>query len=274
MSDIRRVTVPWVRDQKSKRKLTMLTAYDAPMATRLDEAGIDMLLVGDSVGMVVYGQSDTLTMTMEGMLPHVKAVSQSAKRALVIGDLPFMSYQPSIELAILNAGRMMQEGRAQAVKLEGGIEMAATVRAIAQIGIPVVGHIGLRPQSVHQLGGYKRQGKTADQRAQILEDAKALTEAGAFALVLECVEESLARDISQLISIPTIGIGSGTDCDGQVLVTQDLLGLSLGAVPGFVNPLLQLDGPIRDAIRSYIARTVDPKMENQVEQRSAQAATH
>lgn len=249
------VTVPWVRAQKGHQKITMLTAYDYPTAMVLDEAGVDLLLVGDSVATVIYGEPNTLSVTMEDMIRHSLAVSRGAKRALVIADMPFMSYQVSLEQALSNAGRLLKEGRAQGVKLEGGAEMAATVRAITRAGIPVIGHIGLTPQSINAMGNYRMHGKTEAERVYLLESAQALAEAGAFAVVLECVEEKLAQEITQLISIPTIGIGAGSSCDGQVLVTHDLVGLTAGKVPKFVNPLAQLREPLQMAIHSYIHRT-------------------
>ncbi len=249
------VTVPWVRAQKGKQKLTMLTAYDYPTAVLLDETGIDLLLVGDSVATVMYGEPNTLSVTLEDMIRHTLAVSRGAKRALVVGDLPFMSYQVSIEQALTSAGRVLKEGHAQAIKLEGGSEIAPTVKALTRAGIPVVGHIGLTPQSINTLGTYRMHGKTFEERSYLLESAQALSTAGAFALVLECVEEHLAEEITEEIPIPTIGIGAGQNCDGQVLVTQDLVGLTVGRIPKFVHPLASLREPYQQAIARFIKRT-------------------
>jgi 3-methyl-2-oxobutanoate hydroxymethyltransferase len=249
------VTVPWIRAQKGKQKVTMLTAYDYPTATFLDEAGVDLLLVGDSVATVIYGEPNTLSVTMEDMIRHTQAVSRGAKRALVVADMPFMSYQVNPEQALTNAGRLLKEGRAQAVKLEGGMEMASTVQALSRAGIPVVAHIGLTPQSIHAMGSYRMHGKTQQEQAYLLESARVLSEAGAFAVVLECVEENLAKEITQKISVPTIGIGAGKDCDGQVLVTHDLVGLTVGRVPKFVQPLAHLQDSLKLAVSAYIRRT-------------------
>jgi 3-methyl-2-oxobutanoate hydroxymethyltransferase len=249
------VHVPWIRSQKGKQKITMLTAYDYPTSVILDEAGIDIILVGDSVGTVIYGEPNTISVTMEDMIRHTTAVARGAKRALVVGDLPFMSYQVSIEQAVTNAGRLLKEARAQAVKLEGGKEMVATVTAITRAGIPVIAHIGLTPQTINAMGTYRMHGKTPEERSYLLESAHALAQAGAFAVVLECVEESLAQEITQTISIPTIGIGAGPHCDGQVLVVHDLVGLTAGRVPKFVHPLAQLRDQFRDAVQAYIQRT-------------------
>jgi 3-methyl-2-oxobutanoate hydroxymethyltransferase len=257
------VTVPWVRSQKKKKKLTMLTAYDFPTATLLDENGIDLILVGDSVATVMYGEPNTLSVTLEDIIRHTQAVSRGAKRALVIADMPFMSYQVSSEQALMNAGRLLKEAHAQAVKMEGGKEIAPTVQTLTRAGIPVVGHIGLTPQSIHALGTYRTHGKTSEEQIYLLESAQALTEAGAFALVLECVEPTLAGTITNTIGIPTIGIGAGEECDGQVLVTQDLVGLTVGRVPKFVQPLASLREPFKQAIREFIQRTETQFQSNQ-----------
>lgn len=249
------VTVPWVRSQKGKEKLTMLTAYDYPIASMLDEAGVDMLLVGDSVATVVYGEPNTLAVTMDDMIRHVKGVSRAARRALVIADMPFMSYQVSKEQALTNAGRFLKEAGAQAVKLEGGVEVTETIRALVRAGIPVVGHIGLTPQSINAMGNYRMHGKTDKERQYLIESAQAVAAAGAFCVVLECVEEQLSTKITEMISIPTIGIGASSNCDGQVLVTHDLVGLTVGRVPKFVTPLACLREPLVDAVKSYIGRT-------------------
>lgn len=249
------VTVPWIKNQKGKEKLTMLTAYDYPMAKLLDQAGIDILLVGDSVMTVLYGESNTLAATMEDMLRHTRAVSRATQRALVIGDMPFMSYQISPEQAVLNAGRFLKEAGAQAVKLEGGIEIADQIRAITRAGIPVMAHIGLTPQTIHAMGTYRMHGKTESEQNYLKQSAQAVADAGAFAVVLECVEAQLAAEITKSISIPTIGIGAGPQCDGQVLVTHDLVGLTVGHVPRFVNPLASLKDGLTQAAQAYIERT-------------------
>ncbi|MEW6056077.1 MAG: 3-methyl-2-oxobutanoate hydroxymethyltransferase [Bdellovibrionota bacterium] len=252
---VKAITVPWIRNQKGKQKLTMLTAYDYPTAALLDETGVEILLVGDSLATVVYGEPNTLSVTMEDMLRHAKAVTRAAKRALVVGDMPFMSYQVSQEKALENAGRFLKEAQAQAVKLEGGLEYAETVRALARAGVPVMAHIGLTPQSIHALGTYRMHGKNLHEQNYLKESALALSEAGAFAIVLECIEPSLAAEITNAASVPTIGIGSGNACDGQVLVIHDLVGLTLGHVPRFVNPVAELREDLKDAARQFISRT-------------------
>ncbi|MBI3558632.1 MAG: 3-methyl-2-oxobutanoate hydroxymethyltransferase [Deltaproteobacteria bacterium] len=251
----KQVTVPWIRSQKGKEKLTMLTAYDYPTALFLDEAGVDMLLVGDSVATVMYGEPNTLAVTMDDMLRHTRAVARAAKRALVIGDMPFMSYQVSREQAVTNAGRFLKEAGAQAVKLEGGTEVAETIKAITTAGIPVCAHIGLTPQSINAMGTYRMHGKTNEERQYLLDSAYAAAAAGAFAVVLECVEANLATEITKAIKIPTVGIGAGTNCDAQVLVINDLVGLTAGRVPKFVAPLANLKEPLQEAVKSFIART-------------------
>lgn len=239
---------------KGKEKIAVLTAYDFPTATFLDEAGVDILLVGDSVASVVYGHATTLPITMDDMIRHVQAVTRAAKKALVVADLPFGSYQPSIETAVKNATRFLAEGGAHAVKLEGGLGMADTVRRLVEIGIPVMGHVGLTPQSVNQLGGYRMQGKNASELERIQADAKALEKAGAFSVVLECVDAEAARQITTSLRIPTIGIGSGDACDGQVLVSHDLFGFTVGHVPKFVEPLVNLRSIMTEAATSYVSR--------------------
>lgn len=233
----------------------MLTAYDYPTASLLDEAGIDLILVGDSVATVLYGEKNTLSVTMDDMIRHTQSVSRAAQRALVIGDLPFMSYQVSIEQAVTNAGRLLKEAGAQAVKLEGGSEMAPTIQAITQAGIPVCAHIGLTPQSIHAMGSYRMHGKTETESQALLQSAKDVETAGAFCVVLECVEEKTAVEITDTLSIPTIGIGASSYCDGQVLVTQDLVGLTMGRIPRFVKQEAQLHELFLDAIKRYISRT-------------------
>ncbi len=233
-------------------KITMLTAYDFGMASVLDECDIDILLVGDSLGNVVLGYDTTLPVTMEDMLHHTKAVARGSRKAMIVADMPFLSYQVSPEIAMANAGRFLKEADAQAVKLEGGRENAAIVQKMTRAGIPVMAHLGLTPQSVHQLGGYKVQGKKDDAAERIMQDAVILEEAGAFSLVLECVPEKLAAEITGALSIPTIGIGAGVHCDGQVLVINDILGMNDRMTPKFVKKYANLSHEIRNAVRHYI----------------------
>jgi len=231
--------------------LTMLTAYDYPTARAVDLAGIDSILVGDSLGMVVLGYENTLPVTMEEMLHHCRAVSRGASRALLIGDMPFMSYQVGVEDAVRNAGRFLQESGMNAVKLEGGRERLDAVRAILDAGIPVLAHLGLTPQSIHKFGGFKAQGKSAEAAGSLLDDALALEEAGCFGLVLESVPDRVAAYITQRLKIPTIGIGAGSGCDGQILVTHDLLGLFDRFTPKFAKQYALLHEEIDTAIRDY-----------------------
>jgi 3-methyl-2-oxobutanoate hydroxymethyltransferase len=248
----KKTTLPVLRQKKlAAEPITMLTAYDYPSALLLDQAGVDAILVGDSLGMVVLGYANTLPVTMDDMLYHCKAVARGAQAALLIGDMPFMSYQVAVEEAVRNAGRFLQEGGMDAVKLEGGRERLEAVRAIVAAGIPVMGHLGLTPQAVHQLGGFRSQGKTASAARRLLEDARALEDAGCFSLVLESVPSRLAELISRRISIPTIGIGAGAGCDGQVLVFHDLLGLFDRFTPKFVKRYAQLNEAILDAVGRY-----------------------
>jgi len=244
------MTVPELRQYKGGRKLIVVTAYDALFTRILEQAGIEAILVGDSLGTVVQGKTNTLAVTMEDMLYHTKLVVGAAKRSLVIGDMPFMSYQASKEDALRNAGRFLQTG-AQAVKLEGGAPMLDRVEAMTKIGIPVIGHLGMTPQSVNQYGGYKVQGREKDQAAVLLADAKSLEAAGAAAIVLEAIPASLAKTITEQLSIPTIGIGAGPHCDGQVLVLYDLLGLFDEFVPKFVKPYAHLKADALQALRRY-----------------------
>ncbi|MQC27264.1 MAG: 3-methyl-2-oxobutanoate hydroxymethyltransferase [Chloroflexi bacterium] len=237
--------------KRSGEPITMLTAYDYPTALAVDRAGIDSILVGDSLGMVVLGYENTLPVTMADMLHHCRAVARGAQYALLIGDMPFMSYQVSVEQAVANAGRFLQEAGMDAVKLEGGRERAEAVRQIVAAGIPVMGHLGLTPQSVHQLGGWRSQGRTATAAKRLLEDALALEEAGAFSVVLESVPDRLAGLISEKLSIPTIGIGAGLACDGQVLVTHDLLGLFDRFTPKFVKQYAQLHAVMGEALTDF-----------------------
>jgi 3-methyl-2-oxobutanoate hydroxymethyltransferase len=252
-SQHRKVTTLAFRQKKQRGEpITMLTAYDYPTALAIDQAGIDSILVGDSLAMVVLGYENTLPVTMDEMLHHARAVSRGANSALLIGDMPFMSYQVSIEEAVRNAGRFLQEAGMDAVKLEGGRERADAIRGIVSAGIPVMGHLGLTPQSVHQLGGFRAQGKTALAAKHLLEDAHILEEAGCFSLVLEAVPARLAETVSKQISIPTIGIGAGAGCDGQVLVTHDLLGLFDRFTPKFVKQYANFHAAMKKAFTEYI----------------------
>lgn len=249
----KKVTTLTFRQKKERGEvITMLTAYDYPTALAMDKAGVDSILVGDSLGMVVLGYENTLPVTMEEMLHHCRAVARGAKTALLVGDMPFMSYQVSVEEAVRNAGRFLQQGGMDAVKLEGGRERADAIRAITGAGIPVMGHIGLTPQSVHQLGGFRAQGKTAVAAKRLVEDALLLEEAGCFSIVLESVPARLAALISKRLSIPTIGIGAGAGCDGQVLVTHDLLGLFERFTPKFVKKYANLHAEMQRAFADYI----------------------
>ncbi len=234
-------------------KISMLTAYDYSTAKLEDEAGVNSILVGDSLGQVMLGYEDTLSVTMEDMIHHCAAVSRGAKNALVIGDMPFMSYEPSVKMAVINAGRLMKEGRVNAVKLEGGKRVAAQIKAITQAGIPVCAHVGLTPQSVNAFGGFKVQGKSAEAAQAVIDDALAVQEAGAFAVVLECVPAKLAALISEKLSIPTIGIGAGAGCDGQVLVYQDMLALFSDFKPKFVKHFANLGPAMVQAFKDYDA---------------------
>jgi len=245
------MTIPDFRKRKAEgRKIVVVTAYDALFTRIAEEAGIEVLLVGDSLGVVVQGKKDTLSVTMEDMLYHTRLVAEAAQRALVIADMPFLSYQVSVEEAVRNAGRFLQAGAA-AVKLEGGAAVVDRVEAMTRFGIPVIGHLGMTPQSVHQYGGYKVQGKAADQAEVLLCDARALEAAGAFAIVLEAVPAKLAKTITNALAIPTIGIGAGSACDGQVLVLYDLLGLFDQFVPKFVKPYAHLRADALQALRRY-----------------------
>lgn len=252
MSD-KRVTTVIIREKKARGEaVTMLTAYDAAFARLLDEAGVDMLLVGDSLGNTMLGYDSTLPVTMEDILHHTRAVCRASSRSLIVADMPFMSYQVSVEEALRNAGRLLKEGGAQAVKLEGGREIAPAIKAMTGAGIPVVGHLGLTPQSLHQLGGFRVQGKDAAGAQRLLDDARTLEAAGAFAVVLECVPALLAARISQTLSVPTIGIGAGSSCDGQVLVIHDVLGLVPGFKPRFAKAYRTFHTEISAAVREYI----------------------
>jgi len=247
-----RVTVDDIKEMKGRgEKIVMLTAYDYPSARLAEEAGVDIILVGDTLGMVVLGYDSTLPVTMEDMLHHSKAVVRGSQRAMVVGDMPFMSYQTGLDDAMRNAGRFLQEAGVQAVKLEGGVHMAETVRRLVQVGIPVVGHIGLTPQSVNQLSGYKVQGRTPEAAERLMEDAIALQQAGAFCIVIETIPAPLARLISQRLRVPTIGIGAGAGCDGQVQVWHDLLALYSAFVPKHAKQYAQIGEAIKAAISAY-----------------------
>jgi 3-methyl-2-oxobutanoate hydroxymethyltransferase len=245
------MTIPeFQKHKRDRKKLIVVTAYDALFTRILEQAGIDTILVGDSLGVVVQGKPNTLSVTMEDMLYHTKLVAGAASKALVIGDMPFMSYQASTEEAVRNAGRFLQAG-AVGVKLEGGAAMMDRVKAMTAVGIPVMGHLGMTPQSVHALGGYRVQGKAKDHASVLLDDAKALETAGAFAVVLEAIPAGLAQQITESLSVPTIGIGAGPHCDGQVLVLYDLLGLFDEFVPKFVKPYAHLKADALQALRRY-----------------------
>ena len=249
-----KVTVPIIRKMKEEnRRITMITAYDYPTAAIADESGIDIILVGDSLGNVILGYESTLPVTIDEIIYHTRAAARGRQNPLLVADLPFLSYQVSVTEAVRNAGRCLKEGNAEAVKLEGGEKMAKTIEAIATADIPVMGHIGLTPQSVHQLGGYSVQGKTDYARRLLLADARAVEEAGAFSLVLEAIPGEVAEEITDSIQIPTIGIGAGPKCSGQVLVFHDLTGLSSRKVPSFVKQYADLKKTAVGAIRQFVS---------------------
>jgi len=249
-----RITITDIKEMKQKKeKIPMLTAYDYVTAKMVDEAGVPLILVGDSLGMVMLGYESTIPVTMEEMIHHTKAVVRGARKALVVGDMPFMTYHISISDALHNAAKFIQEGGAQAVKLEGGEVVAETVRRLVGCGIPVMGHIGLTPQSIHQLGGFKVRGKGLEEAKKLLNDARILEEAGAFAIVLECTPAPLSKLITEKLATPTIGIGAGPDCDGQVQVISDLLGLYTDFVPKHAKQYARLAGEIKTAVSSYVS---------------------
>lgn len=254
---MKNTTSTFLKAKESGEKLTMLTAYDYSTAKLVDESGINGILVGDSLGMVMLGYEDTLPVTMEDMIHHTKAVTRGSKNSLVVADMPFLSYHAGISETVKNAGRLMKEGGAQAVKLEGGVEFYEEIKAITRASIPVMGHIGLTPQSVHAFGGFKVQGKSLEAAKKLIEDAKAVEAAGAFAVVLECVPAKLAEKISQTISIPTIGIGAGAGCDGQILVYQDMTGMFSDFVPKFVKQYAQVGMQMKEAFQAYIRDVQD-----------------
>jgi 3-methyl-2-oxobutanoate hydroxymethyltransferase len=265
----KKVTIHLIQAMKTRHEvISMLTAYDYPTALVMDQVGMDIILVGDSLGMVVLGYDSTLPVTMEDMIHHCKAVARGAKYALLVGDMPFLSYQISTAEAVRNAGRFLQEGGMNAVKLEGGSERAETIRAIVNTGIPVMGHLGLTPQSVHKLGGYRPQGRDVESAYKLVEDAKILQEAGCFSLVLESIPGRLATFVSQHLDIPTIGIGAGAGCDGQVLVTQDLLGIFERFTPKFVRRYANLAVEMRKAFSEFkteVKANTFPGVEHTVE---------
>ncbi len=255
-----KVTVPEIRKMKERgEKITALTAYDYSFARILDQAGIDILLVGDSLGSVIQGRENTLSVTMEDMIYHTKAVARGTQRALLVADMPFLSFQVSAEDTKRNAGRFVQEAGAEAVKLEGGIRILQTVEALIQMGIPVMGHVGLTPQSIHQFGGYRVQGKEKAGREAILQDALGLEAAGAFAVVLEGIPMNLAGEITERLSIPTIGIGAGVNCDGQVLVVHDMLGMFDMYTPKFVKKYADMKTVMTGAVEEFIAEVREQK---------------
>ena len=263
---MKKTVVTFQKAKAEGRKLTMLTAYDYSTAKLVDEAGIDSILVGDSLGNVMLGYDDTIPVTMEDMIHHGAAVARGAKEALVVIDMPFMSYQVSVEEALRNAGRLMKEGHAGAVKLEGGEEVCPQIRAIVNAGIPVMAHLGLTPQSINAFGGFRVQGKTEAAAKKLLEDAKRVQEAGAFSVVLEAVPSKLAEMITKELDIPTIGIGAGKECDGQILVYQDMLGMFSDFTPKFVKRYANVGEVMKDAFRSYIEDVetgVFPSKENE-----------
>ncbi|WP_195988482.1 3-methyl-2-oxobutanoate hydroxymethyltransferase [Clostridium sp. D53t1_180928_C8] len=254
---MKNTAVTFKQAKEKNEKLTMLTAYDYSTAKIIDEAGINGILVGDSLGMVCLGYEDTLSVTMEDMIHHTKAVSRGVKNTLVVADMPFMSYQTSVYDAVVNAGRLIKEGRAHVVKLEGGLEVCDKIEAIVKASIPVMAHIGLTPQSVNAFGGFKVQGKDEEAAKRLIEEAIAVEKAGAFAVVLECVPAKLAKIISERLTIPTIGIGAGSDCDGQILVYQDMLGMYSDFTPKFVKKYENLGEKMNIAFKKYIEEVKD-----------------
>lgn len=243
--------------KENGEKLAMLTAYDYSMAKIIDESGVNGILIGDSLGMVIKGDEDTLGVTVDDIIYHTKAVRKGAKNALIVSDMPFLSYHVSIEQAVMNAGRIMKEGGANAVKLEGGADFAPQIRAIVNAQIPVMGHLGLTPQSINSFGGFRVQGKSEEAAKKLIADAKALEEAGAFSITLEGIPAPVAELITKAVSIPTIGIGAGIECDGQILVYQDMLGMFTDFVPKFVKQYANTGSVMREAISSYVKEVQD-----------------
>ncbi|MBN1405267.1 MAG: 3-methyl-2-oxobutanoate hydroxymethyltransferase [Candidatus Omnitrophica bacterium] len=256
----KKITIPDLLDKKKNKKpITALTAYDFPSASIIDEAGFDMIIIGDSVAMVVLGLENTLAVTVDDMLYHSKAVARGAKHAFLVGDMPFMSYQVSVEEALRNAGRFVKEGNCDAVKLEGASGVIKQVEAIVKAGIPVMGHIGLTPQNATQLGGFKVQGKTSASAKKIINDAILLEQAGCFSVILECVPDEISKIITSKVSIPTIGIGAGADCDGQVLVTHDVLGFYKKFTPKFAKKYADISLDIKNAVEQFKKEVEDKK---------------
>jgi len=254
----KKVTILAVQQAKEEnRKLTMVTAYDYPFGLLADEAGIDIVLVGDSLGMVVMGLEGTVAVNMEHMIHHIRAVTRGCKNPFIVGDMPFMSYNTSIREAIINAGRLLKEGGCESIKLEGGVDFAPTIEAIVKAGIPVQGHIGLTPQTAGALGGFKMQGRDAAAAKQIIDDAKALEDAGVFSMILEAVPAPLGKLVAEAVKVPVIGIGAGPDVDGQVLVTHDMIGLFDKFVPKFVKQYTNIRKVILDALNEYKQEVVD-----------------
>jgi 3-methyl-2-oxobutanoate hydroxymethyltransferase len=276
--DREQVRVPdLVEMKRTSRKITMLTAYDATMAKIVDGAGIDVVLVGDSLGMVIVGEDTTVGVTLDMMVHHCRAVAHGAAKALIVADLPFLTYHTGVADALRNAGRLIQEGRAAAVKLEGGAANTEIVRALTSAGIPVMGHLGLLPQHVHTLGRFRAVGRSRDEAEQVIEDAHALEAAGAFALVLECIPAELARRITGELTIPTIGIGAGPHCDGQVLVSYDAFGLFQDFIPRFAKRYADLGVVMAEATRNYIDEVrsgVFPSAEHSITAQSARVPAH
>jgi len=253
----KKVTAPGIRAQKGKTPITALTAYDYPTARLVDESGIDVILIGDSLGPNVLGLESTLPVTLEEMIAATRAVARGAENALLVGDLPFGAYHESVEQAVRSSIRFVKEGGAEAVKMEGGAERAAAIRAVVDVGVPVMAHIGLRPQAMHQMGGFRVQGRTDAAAEQILADARAVTDAGAFSVVLEGIPSVLGQAITESIEIPTIGIGAGPSCDGQILVFTDLVGLTFGHVPKFVRTYADTKSVIAEALEGFRRDVVD-----------------
>jgi 3-methyl-2-oxobutanoate hydroxymethyltransferase len=273
LSETSPVTIPLLVAGKAVERIAMLTAYDAPSAALLDSAGVDVLLVGDSVEMTVYGEPNTLSATMDSMIRHSRAVSRAVKRALVVGDMPFLSYQTDTARAVENAGRFLAEAGCAAVKLEGGTRSLRAIEAILAADIPVMGHVGLTPQSYHKLGGFKVQGREPAVAREIREDAKALADAGCFAIVLECVPAALAAEITREVPVPTIGIGAGAACDGQVLVFHDVMGLTRDLRPRFVRRYAELSTAIEEAAKAYTRDVRDGSFPSAEESFSSGKAT-
>ena len=273
LSETSPVTIPLLVAAKAVERIAMLTAYDAPSATLLDSAGVDVLLVGDSVEMAVYGEPNTLSATMDSMVRHSRAVSRPVKRALVVGDMPFLSYQTDTARAVENAGRFLAEGGCAAIKLEGGTRSLPAIEAILAADIPVMGHVGLTPQSYHKLGGFKVQGREPANAREIREDAKALADAGCFAIVLECVPAALAAEITREVPVPTIGIGAGASCDGQVLVFHDVMGLTRDLRPRFVRRYAELSTAIEEAAKAFTRDVRDGSFPSAEESFSSGKAT-